>query len=164
MTSVTPVEPAEGATLLHVGVVAAEWNPTITDALVEGAIERLRQLGVGKVTLLRVPGSLELGLGARALAGLGCDAVVALGAVVKGDTDHYSVVVTESARALTLVALEAGIPVTNGILAVHDIVDAIERSRAGPANKGDEAAAAAVVTALKLRTLAEWTNPEDLVS
>ncbi len=138
---------------LRVGVVAATWNRSITDRLLDGAVERLRQLEVSEVTVMRVPGSLELPLGAKRLATAGCRAVAALGVVVKGDTDHYDVVVSESARGLTLVALETGIPVTNGILAVHDISHAVERAQPGSANKGDEAAAAAVEAALALHAV-----------
>lgn len=155
MTQVRIVDPGVGdAASLHVGVVAAGWNPSITDKLLDGAVQRLEELGVGEVTVLRLPGSLELPVGARALAGQGCDAVVAVGTIVKGDTDHYQIVSTESARGLTLVAQECGIPVANGVLAVHDVEHAVERSRPGPSNKGQEAASAAVETALALAALA----------
>lgn len=155
MTQVHTVDPGVGdPSRLHIGVVAAGWNRSITDQLLEGAVGRLADLGVGHVTVVRVPGSLELAVGARALARRGCDGVVALGTIVKGDTDHYRIVSTESARGLTLVAHEEQIPVTNGVLAVHDIEQAVERSRAGPANKGYEAATAAVETALTLDALA----------
>ncbi|MFP3915250.1 MAG: 6,7-dimethyl-8-ribityllumazine synthase [Actinomycetota bacterium] len=148
----------EDAAGLHIGIVVAGWNRSITDRLLEGALQRLERLGVGDVTVLRVPGSLELGVGADALARDGCDAVVALGTVVKGETDHYQIVSTESARALTLVAQAHHIPVTNGVLAVHDVSDAVERSRVGRNNKGDEAATAAVETALALAAL-EGSSP-----
>lgn len=164
MTHLTEITSGDDASRLHLGVVAATWNASITDNLVAGALARSRQLGVGRVTVLRVPGSLELGVGARALIRAGCEAVAALGAIVKGDTDHYTVVVSESARALTLVALETGVPVANGVLAVHDIADAVERSRPGAANKGAEAVEAAVATVLGLRALSEWTATGDLVS
>ncbi|HEX2154914.1 MAG TPA: 6,7-dimethyl-8-ribityllumazine synthase [Acidimicrobiia bacterium] len=143
---------------LHVGVVVAGWNRSITDRLLDGALNRLSSLSVGEVTVLRVPGSLELPVGARALARRGCDAVVALGVIVKGDTDHYSIVSTESSRGLTLVAHEEGIPVANGILAVHDISLALDRAQSGPSNKGDEAANAAVETALAIAGLKERTS------
>lgn len=145
--------PSTGASL-SVGIVVANWNRSITDRLLEGALARLESEGVDKVTVLRVPGSLELPVGARALAGAGHDAVVALGVVVKGDTDHYGVVVAESARGLTMVAAETGCPVANGILAVHDVSDALDRARSGAGNKGDEAAAAAIATARALAALA----------
>lgn len=154
MTELRVVDtPGEGAADLHVGVVVASWNAAVTDRLLEGAVNRLEGLEVGRVTVLKVPGSLELPVGARALAEVGCDAVVALGTIIRGDTDHYKVVVEESARGLTLVSLEKGIPVANGVLAVHDIADAVDRAQLGPANKGHEAASAAVDTALLIRQL-----------
>lgn len=155
MTEVRTIEPLPDASGLHVGVVVAGWNKSITKRLLEGALDRLREAGVGQVTVLEVPGSLELPVGAQGLARAGCQAVVALGAIIKGDTDHYSIVVNESARGLTLVAQEAGIPVTNGILAVHDPAHAVERAQSGPSNKGHEAAAAAVEMARLLAGLEE---------
>lgn len=154
MTDVRAIEPVGAAADLTIGIVAAGWNRSITDRLLDGAVDRLRQLEVGEVKVIRVPGSLELALAARRLAESGCDAVVALGVIVKGDTDHYSIVVNESARGLTLTALETGVPVTNGILAVHDVAHALERAQPGPANKGAEAATAAVESALTLAALA----------
>jgi 6,7-dimethyl-8-ribityllumazine synthase len=136
---------------LHIGLAAALWNQAITDKLVEGAVKRLETLGTGEVTLLRVPGALELPLAAQKLAQAGCDAVVAIGAVVKGETDHYDIVVRESARGISRVALDTGIPVANAILAVHDYALAVERATTGDANKGAEAAEAAVVTANAMR-------------
>jgi 6,7-dimethyl-8-ribityllumazine synthase len=105
---------------LHIGIAAARWNQAITDRLVEGATGRLEELGVQEVTLLRVPGALELPLAARKLAEAGCDAVVAVGTVVKGETDHYEIVVRESSRGVSQVAIDTGVPVANAILAVHD--------------------------------------------
>lgn len=156
MTEVRLIEPETGDTSrLHIGVVVAGWNRSITDRLLDGALDHLRQLEVGKVTVLRVPGSLELPVGARGLARRGCHAVLALGVIVKGDTDHYAIVSTESARGLILVAHDQGIPVANGVLAVHDIALAVERAQAGPSNKGVEAADAAVKAALALAALTE---------
>jgi 6,7-dimethyl-8-ribityllumazine synthase len=154
VTEVRTVTGSGEVSELHIGVTVAAWNRSVTDRLLDGAVKRLEDLGVGKVTVLPVPGSLELPVAARSLATAGCHAVVALGTIVKGETDHYAIVSTESARGLTLVTLETGIPVTNGVLAVHDIGDAVERAQPGPANKGYEAATAAVETALALRSLA----------
>lgn len=140
---------------LHVGVVAARWNQAITDRLLEGALSRLTELGVDTVTVLRVPGALELPLAAQKLAEAGCDAVVAIGTVVKGETDHYDIVVTESSHGITSVALRTGVPVANAILAVHDYALAAERAGVGEANKGFEAAEAAVITASALKELKE---------
>ena len=96
---------------------------------------------------------LELPIAARALASDGCDAVVAIGTVIKGDTDHYEIVVRESSSGLTKVALDTGVPVANAILAVHEYEQALERAGTGMANKGFEAAEAAVTTVTALRRL-----------
>jgi len=142
------------ASSLHVGVAAALWNQAITDKLVDGALTRLADLGAKEVTLVRVPGALEVPLAAQKLAEAGCDAVIAIGAVVKGETDHYDIVVRESASGISRVALDTGVPVANAILAVHDYTLAAERAGAGEANKGSEAADAAVATANALRQVA----------
>lgn len=138
---------------MHVGVAASEWNQDIVDRLVEGALQRLEAAGVEEVTVVRVPGALELPLAAKKLAEHGCDAVVALGVVVKGETDHYEIVVRESARGISAVALETGVPVANGILAVHDYSHAMDRAGSGGSNKGVEAVDAALSTANVLRDL-----------
>jgi len=137
---------------MHIGIAAATWNQSITDRLVDGAKERSEAMGVSKVTILRVPGALEVPLAAEALATNGCDAVVAIGAVVKGETDHYEIVVRESSAGLSRVSLDTGVPIANGILAVHDFSQAMERAGEGDANRGAEAAEAAVSMA---RALAE---------
>jgi len=131
----------------------AGWNQAITDKLLEGALSQLEEMGAGEVTVLHVPGALELPLAAKSLAATGCDAVVAIGAIVKGDTDHYEIVVRESTAGIAQVALDQGIPVCNAILAVHDYRHAVERAGPGPANKGAEAAEAAVLAATALAAL-----------
>lgn len=147
------VEGSGDGTGLHIGVVAARWNQAITDRLVEGAIARLQELGVDEITVVRVPGALELAVAAKKLAETGCDGVVAIGTVVKGETDHYDIVVRESAHGVTRVALETGVPVANAILAVHDFELAVARAGSGEANKGVEAADAVIATATVLREL-----------
>jgi 6,7-dimethyl-8-ribityllumazine synthase len=147
------VEGSTDGSGLHIGIAAARWNQAITDRLVDGATKRLERIGVDEVTLLRVPGALELPLAAKRLAEAGCDAVIAIGTIVKGETDHYDIVVRESARGISRVALETGIPVANAILAVHDYELALERAGSGAANKGAEAVDAAVGMATALREL-----------
>jgi 6,7-dimethyl-8-ribityllumazine synthase len=137
---------------LHVGIAVATWNRSVTDRLLDAALARLEELGAG-VTVLRVPGALELPIASRALVEAGCDAVVAIGTIVRGDTDHYEIVVRESTAGIARVALDSGIPVANAILAVNEFGHAVERAGAGPANKGFEAAEAAVSTAVALRGL-----------
>ena len=85
---------------LRVGVAVASWNQTITDRLLDGAIGRLQKLGVEEVAVVRVPGALELPVAAKALAEAGSHAVIAVGTVIKGDTDHYDIVVRESAAGI----------------------------------------------------------------
>ena len=138
---------------LHIGLAVASWNQTITDRLLDGAQSRCEELGVSEVTVLRVPGALELPLAAKALIDRGCNAVVAIGTIVKGDTDHYEIVVRESTSGITRVALDTGVPVTNAILAVHDYGDAVGRSDHGDANKGVEAVDAAILTATAIARL-----------
>ena len=121
--------------------------------MLQAAERRCAELGVGEVTVLRVPGALELPIAALALSKEGADAVIAIGAVVKGDTDHYEIVVRESTSGIARVALDTGIPVANAILAVHDYSHAVDRAGPNDANKGVEAANAAVLTATALKQL-----------
>lgn len=138
---------------LHVGIAVASWNRSVTERLLEGAKRRCDELGVAKVTVARVAGALELPVTALALVRLGCDAVVAIGAVIKGETEHFDIVVRESSSGLSKVAIETGVPVANAILAVQDPKHAVERSGAGTTNKGREAVEAAVATANTLADL-----------
>ncbi len=149
----TEIEGVLDASELKVGVVVARWNQTITARLLTGALDRLKELGAEDVKVLHVPGALEIPVGAAALASSGRDAIVAIGVVIKGETDHYEIVVRESTSGVSRVALDTGVPVGNAILAVHDIDDAMARSGAGEANKGAEATDAAVLTATALRKL-----------
>lgn len=144
--------PTEGEGL-HLGVAVASWNRTLTDRLLEGALTRCEELSVSEVTVLRVPGALELPLAVLELAENGCDAVVAIGTVIKGATDHYDIVVRESSRGIADVSRAKRVPVANAILAVHDADQAVERSAPGPSNRGREAVDAAVQTATALREL-----------
>lgn len=139
---------------LHVGIAVATWNRVVTDRLLDAAVARLEGLGA-TVTVLRVPGALELPLACMGLAEAGCDAVVAIGTVVKGDTDHYDIVVRESTSGVSRVALDTGVPVTNAILAVTEFAHAVERAGEGPDNKGHEAAEAAIAAVRALRRLRE---------
>ena len=138
---------------LEVGIAVASWNQSITDRLLEGALDRLQALGVEQVTVVRVPGALELPVAAKALVEAGAEAVIAIGTVIKGDTDHYDIVVRESAAGIALVASETGVPVANAILAVHELEQAMERAGRDHSNKGAEAAEASVRTATALKGL-----------
>jgi 6,7-dimethyl-8-ribityllumazine synthase len=141
------------ATGLKVGIVVARWNQSITERLLSSAIARLEELGAEDVTVLHVPGALEIPVGARALVEDGCDAVVVIGVVIKGETDHYDIVVRQSTSGVSQLALETGVPIGNAILAVHDVDDALARAGSGEASKGVEAVDAAVETATAVASI-----------
>ena len=105
------------------------------------------------VEVVWVSGAFELPVVAQALIDKGCDAIVALGAVVAGETDHYDHVSRESIRGLQDVMIKTGVPIGLGVLTVRDALHAKERSMPGPHNKGKEAAEAAVRTARLLEEL-----------
>ncbi|MEO3840824.1 6,7-dimethyl-8-ribityllumazine synthase [Streptomyces sp. B22F1] len=142
---------------LRVAVVAALWHEQVMDGLVDGALRALGELGIAEPTLLRVPGSFELPVVAKAMAGRGYDAVVALGVVIRGGTPHFDYVCQGVTQGLTSVGVETGVPVGFGVLTCDTEEQAL--ARAGLADsvedKGHEAAAAAVATATALRNVAE---------
>ena len=128
-------------------ILAARWNPRVVDALVAGARKAFADHGVpdDAVDLVRVPGAWELPVAAARLIDRGeYAAVVALGCVVRGDTRHYEHVSDECARGLMRVALDTGVPVLNGVLAVEVFADAEARAGGAHGNKGEEAALAAI--------------------
>lgn len=137
---------------LRLAVATSRFNSRVTDGLRDGAIEYLEQTGAD-YDLYEAPGAFELPLLARELIGSGYDGVVALGAVIDGDTDHYEHVANRASEGLMRVMLETRQPVAFGILTVRHQKHALDRSQPGPGNKGAEAAAATVETALLLRKL-----------
>jgi len=141
---------------LRVLLLRSEFNAPIVDGLVAGARETLSALGVPDegVEIQAVPGAFELPLVAQVAADSGrFDAIVALGAVVKGETDHYEHIARECASGLMAVARETRTPVAFGVLTVRDEAHALSRAAAGPHNKGGEAARAAVLAATAVRSL-----------
>jgi 6,7-dimethyl-8-ribityllumazine synthase len=140
----------------RVALVCAKFNGGITERLLEGALAALEEGGIKAttVTVAWVPGAFELPLAALRLAESGTvDAVVALGAVIRGETAHFDFVAGECASGLQRVALDTGVPVVFGVLTTDTVDQALARAGAGQGNKGHEA----VVTALEmvdlLRTL-----------
>jgi len=141
---------------LRVLVLRSTFNREVVDGLVDGARRELAELGVAAsdVALVEVPGAFELPVAARVAAESGrFDAVVALGAVVRGETDHYEHIAREAAAGLMAVSRECRFPVAFGVLTVREQAHALARSRPGPDNKGAEAARAAVATVAALRAL-----------
>jgi 6,7-dimethyl-8-ribityllumazine synthase len=141
---------------LRVLLLRSTFNASVVDGLVAGARAALRAMGArdADVTIADVPGAFELPLAAQAAALSGrFDAVVALGAVIRGETDHYEHIAREAASGLAAVARESGIPVGFGVLTVSEEKHARARSRPGAGNTGAEAARAAVSTARLLEGL-----------
>ena len=136
----------------RIAFVCAKFNGAITLRLLEGGLACLVEHGVDEstVTVAWVPGAFEVPCAAKALASSGrFDAVVALGAVIRGDTPHFDFVAGECASGLARVALDTGVPVVFGVLTTDDVDQALERSGAGAQNKGAESA----FTALEMADL-----------
>ena len=154
-SSLDPVELVpDVAGALRVGFACAEFNGGITDRMLTGALDELERAGsdLGAVVVSWAPGAFELPLVARALAASGrVDAVVALGAVIRGDTGHYDFVAGECASGLQRVQLDTGLPVVFGVLTTDTVEQALVRSLPDESNKGAEAARTALETAALLR-------------
>lgn len=138
---------------LKIGVAVASFNAFVTDGLLQGALAALARAEVDDPIVLRTAGAFELPVAARALVEAGCDGVVALGAVIKGETDHYEHVAAQAIAGLQQVAVQTGVPVALGVLTTRKADQARARSLPGPGNKGAEAAEAAVRAAGALRRL-----------
>jgi 6,7-dimethyl-8-ribityllumazine synthase len=141
---------------LRVVVLRATFNAGIVAGLTQGAVQALREMGTaaGSITTVDVPGAFELPLAARAAAHSGrFDAIVALGVVIRGETDHYEHIAREAAAGLATVARETATPIGFGVLTVKKAKQAAERSRAGAGNKGGEAARAALAMVHVVRAL-----------
>lgn len=139
---------------MRLGVVAATWHAEIVDVLLERALDTAKAAGIADPTVVRVPGTVELPVVCQELARTH-DAVVALGAVVRGGTPHFEYVCDAVTAGLTRVSLDERVPVGNGVLTTDTREQAVERSGAeGSAeDKGAEACLAALRTALVLRDL-----------
>lgn len=149
-----PQTGAVDAAGLRVVVVAAQWHDTIMDGLIAGA-ERVLEASGASWAVVRVPGSFELPVAAKAALDAGADAVVALGVIIRGGTPHFEFVSSAATDGLTRVALDAGKPVGFGVLTLDDEQQGLDRAGlpGSREDKGAEAADAALRTALLLRTL-----------
>lgn len=128
-------------------ITVGRFNSFVVESLLDGAVDTLKRHGVSEsnITIIRVPGAWELPLIAKKLAGSGkYDAIIALGAVIRGGTPHFDYVAGECAKGLGVVSLESGLPVSFGVLTVDSIEQAIERSGTKAGNKGSDAALVAI--------------------
>lgn len=141
------ISAAEPGSDIRVAVIASRFNRFVVDQLVSGAQDALDRLGIdgSRQAIVWVPGAFELPLLADQLAASGkYDAVIALGAVIRGGTPHFDYVAGECASGLTRVSLDHGIPVTFGVLTTDTIEQALERAGSGEGNKGYDTAMTAV--------------------
>jgi 6,7-dimethyl-8-ribityllumazine synthase len=150
--SIRELEPNFSGTHLRIGIVMARFNQDIGEGLLSGAKAELTKMGVAdqNVTLASVPGALEIPLVLQTMAQSGkFDALIALGAVIRGETYHFEIVSNESARGVTDVQLTTGIPIANGVLTTENDDQALVRM----VQKGGEAAQAAVEMANLLKAV-----------
>jgi 6,7-dimethyl-8-ribityllumazine synthase len=140
---------------LKLTIVVSRFNGFITDRLLEGALDALRRHGVDDkdVTVVKVPGSFELPLGVRKAAKGKVDAVIALGALIRGGTPHFDYLSAEVTKGIAQATFESGIPVAFGVLTTDTVEQAIERAGTKAGNKGFEAALSAIEMAKVLRQL-----------
>ena len=131
----------------RVALVASRFNEMVTGRLVEGAVDCLVRHGVADddISIYKVPGSFEISPLCRKLAGSGkYDSIIALGAVIRGDTPHFDYIAAEVAKGVSQVGLESKIPVIFGVLTTDSLEQALERAGAKSGNKGADAALAAI--------------------
>ena len=141
---------------LRVGIVVARFNDFVTRQLLTGALETLDRHGVrdSNLSVAWVPGAFELPIVAKAMAETGrYDAVICLGAVIRGETDHYEMVAGQSAGGIASVGLSTGVPAIFGVLTADNMDQAVNRAGGKSGNIGSNAAAAAVETARLLQAV-----------
>jgi len=156
MTSIKTLEGNFHNAAAQYVIVMSRWNSFIVDRLLEGALETLRKHGVQDrdITLVKVPGAWELPVAAKkVLENDDVDAVIALGAVIRGGTPHFEYVAGECVKGLGQLSMQTGKPVAFGVLTVDSIEQAIERAGTKAGNKGEEAAITAVEMVSLLRQL-----------
>ena len=144
------------ATTASVTIVVARFNELVVDSLLKGALDALKRHGVqdSNVTIVKVPGAFELPLAAKKAAEQeGCDAVIVLGAVIRGGTPHFDYVAGQAASGIAQVGLDANKPVIFGVLTTDSIEQAIERSGTKAGNKGADTAVTAIEMISLLRKM-----------
>tara|TARA_R110000823_G_scaffold198080_7_gene329218 strand:+ start:25837 stop:26310 length:474 start_codon:yes stop_codon:yes gene_type:complete len=128
-------------------LVVGRWNSFVVEHLLAGALDTLRRHGVSdkQIRIVRAPGAFEIPLVCKKVAAAGAvDAIIALGAVIRGGTPHFEYVAGECTKGLAMVSMEYGVPVAFGVLTVDTIEQAVERAGTKAGNKGEEAALSAL--------------------
>ena len=141
---------------MRIGVIVSRFNEFITEQLARGALDVLEKHGClhENISFVKVPGAWELPIAAKVLAQQ-CDAIVAVGAVVRGETPHFEYVARGAADGLQQVSLETGVPIAFGVLTTDDMQQAMDRAGGKSGNKGSEAAEVAIEVANLVRQLKE---------
>ena len=150
------IEGDQNARGLRLGVVVSRFNDFITSNLLTGALDVFSQCGVDEEDLkvLKVPGAFEIPQAAKKLCSTGnYDAIVCLGAVIRGETSHFDYICAEASRGVGQVGLEFNVPVLFGVLTTENLEQAVARSGSGSSNKGREAALAAIEMATLYKKL-----------
>jgi 6,7-dimethyl-8-ribityllumazine synthase len=143
---------------MRIAVVVSRFNDFVTDRLLAGAREALREHGVGDadVEILRVPGAFEIPIAAQRAAETGrVAAVVCLGCLIKGATPHFEYIASACAHGITAAAAATGVPMAFGVLTTHSVEEALERAAPDHTNKGREAALAAIEMARLFQSLGD---------
>jgi 6,7-dimethyl-8-ribityllumazine synthase len=141
---------------LRFGIIAARFNDFVVEPLIRGALDALKRHGVGEkqVELVRVPGAFDIPIVARKMAlSNRYDALIALGAVIRGQTPHFDYVAGECAGGVARIALESGVPIAFGVLTTDTAEQAVDRAGGKAGNKGADAALVAIEMANVLRRL-----------
>jgi 6,7-dimethyl-8-ribityllumazine synthase len=141
---------------LTFGIIVGRFNSFIAERLLEGALDGLVRHGAddSKIDVLRVPGAFEIPLAARKMADLKkYDAIICLGAVIRGSTPHFDYVASEVSKGVAHVSLDSGVPVIFGVLTTDTIEQAVERAGTKSGNKGFDAAVTAIETANVFKVL-----------
>ena len=137
-------------------IVVSRFNDFVTDRLLEGALESLKENGADEnsIDVVRVPGAFEISLAARQLAAAGrYDALICLGAIIRGDTPHFDYIADAVTRGLGALTLEHGLPIAFGVLTTDNVEQAMERAGEKSTNKGYEAALTAIEMANLTKSL-----------
>jgi 6,7-dimethyl-8-ribityllumazine synthase len=156
MMSIKTIEGAMTVSKARFCLVAARFNSFIVESLVDGAVDTLKRHGADEeeITLVRVPGAFEMPVVLEKLAAKGeYDAIIALGAVIRGGTPHFDYVAGECVKGMAQVSLKHGVPVAFGVLTVDTIEQAIERAGTKAGNKGAEATLSAIEMVNLLRQI-----------
>jgi 6,7-dimethyl-8-ribityllumazine synthase len=147
MSNIKTIEGDFSGSQANYSLVVGRWNSFVVEHLLAGAIDALRRHGVDEkhITIVRAPGAFEIPLVCKKVADSGsADAIIALGAVIRGGTPHFEYVAGECTKGIAQVSMEYGLPISFGVLTVDSIEQAVERAGTKAGNKGEEAAMSAL--------------------